>query len=349
MSFEHPILVLLHIAAFALFISLFVSGLMIYAGPLDRPNSRSSHANIIPTSAGLGLVAGLGAGFLALVFFYPNFYNTDLPLNLLAKILALTFAVAVLGLIDDVYNMSAKYKFVISVLFCIALVVIIGAPNYFPLLNDKLEIPFIIGLLGASLWVFVLTNGVNFMDGANGLMGVPMLIAFIALAIIAYNERAITTVILSIVMAAGLLGFLPYNFRKNAKVFSGDIGSLICGFVFASACLLLLREAPDSGLLYIGPLLILPFLTDILLTMLKRALKGENLLAPHRKHLYQKILVSGRSHVFVTMLYAGAFMIMAVFTIIAHNNNITGSVFVLAFWVFIFTLIYYLANRKFSN
>ena len=89
MSFEQPIFVLYHIAAFSFFASLAISGFMVHTGPLDKPVSRSSHKDIIPTSAGLGLIAGLGAGLLAWCLYYPNFGNMDLPKNLIGKMASL--------------------------------------------------------------------------------------------------------------------------------------------------------------------------------------------------------------------------------------------------------------------
>ena len=107
MSFTHPLFILLHLGAFAFTLSLALTGFMIFAGLLDVPVARSSHKKIIPTAGGAGLVAGLGAGLLALAMFYPQLGN----IRILGQLAALGFGVSFLGLLDDIYELSFKLKF----------------------------------------------------------------------------------------------------------------------------------------------------------------------------------------------------------------------------------------------
>ena len=94
-------------------------------------------------------------------------------------------------------------------------------------------------------------------------------------------------------------------------IFAGDIGALLAGFIFASAVVLLAYESWTPTSVYLGALIILPFLTDVLLTLLRRTLKQENLLQPHREHLYQRAITSGVSHVRISLIYYAAVILCA--------------------------------------
>ncbi len=342
MSFEHVIYGLLHLAAFAFFTSLALSGFMIKAGLLDTPVMRSNHKAPIPTAGGVGLVAGLGSGLLALSLYYPDTGGH----NILAQIGALALAVALLGLFDDVRSLRPKLKFFwLLVLSCLA-VYICGAPSTLPLAMIAVPIPIWLGICGAILWVFVVTNAVNFMDGINGLMGLVMTVAFAGLCAVSIQVGALTSAVLSILMVAGLLGFLPYNARPNARIFCGDIGALFTGFVFAVCTLLLIAEQPQSGLLYVGPLLILPFLTDVLLTMLLRAKRSEPLLAPHKTHIYQRLVQAGHSHISASLLYVLASMFMALIVWSSVYFGLILSIFFFMLWVCAMSMIYLVIHQN---
>lgn len=336
MNFNTPLFIVLHLSAFAFALSLAVCGFMLSARLLDAPVARSNHISPIPTGAGIGIVAGLGAGLFALAMFYPRIGDHIL----IGQIAALAFAVALLGLFDDVFVLGSKIKFMLMVILASASVYIVGVPTGLPLIIGEISIPTWGGYIGGVLWIFVVMNAVNFMDGANGIMGACMGIAFTTLAVVSLAVGQMTPAIISIVMAASLLGFLPYNARNTALIFSGDIGSLLCGFIFATLSLLLANRASEFGLLYVGPLLMLPFLADILLTMALRASRKENMLNAHNNHLYQRLIKSGRSHLSVTMLYLLAGVFMSIVTMAGVYFSIIRSTFFVMLWVCVMTMIY---------
>ena len=136
------------------------------------------------------------------------------------------------------------------------------------------------------------TNAVNFMDGANGIAGGALAVALGALGLgaLAQGEPAVAAA--AFAGAAANVGFLPWNL--GGRLFQGDAGALFSGFLFAGLCVV----AERGGLyIYFGPLVLLPFLTDVLLTLLWRARRGRSLLEAHRDHLYQLWLSrTGRPH-----------------------------------------------------
>lgn len=300
---------MLYVMGFAAALSLAFSGFMIHVGVGDIPDKRSSHSAVTPTSGGVGIIAAIGGFFLLLPQFVPpGWMSADWPF-----ILTILWAVALLGLWDDIYTISAPVKFAVLIILAGLAVWKIGPVVMLPYAANTVTLPYWAGFLGSVLWVFVVANAVNFMDGANGLMASVMIIALLALAAIGTGLGASQSSALPLAITAGLLGLWPYNFRGKAHIFSGDVGSLVTGFGFALAALWLCREMPQSRPVFIGPILILPFLTDVLLTMIWRAKHGENLLKPHKRHLYQRLIAHGHGHVAVAVYYALTGAVCAIF------------------------------------
>jgi len=292
-------MIFLQLAGLAFFTTLAVTGFMVAAGLGDVADHRSAHRDTVPTGGGIGFVAGLGAAVIA--FSLMGF--SDTLQKSFAPVLSLIFAVAMLGIIDDIVVLSARVKFGSLLILCAAAVYVIGPVTHFPLGLNMLAIPFLIGFLGSVLWVFVATNAVNFMDGANGFMGTVMAVANLGLFCLSIYSGAPETAILSLLCFAILLGFLPYNYRRKAVIFSGDVGALFIGFAFAVAVLMLVNQVGAMRMIYAGPLLILPFLTDVFLTLIRRVRRKENLLEAHNMHLYQRLIRAGWSQTKVTWLY----------------------------------------------
>ena len=312
---------MLHLGAMAFAAALAVSGFMIAAAVGDIPNNRSNHSAATPTSGGLGLVAALGIMCLGAGLFYPQLgLAPQMPF-----LLALAFAIAALGLFDDIFEGRTLIKFALIIGIGALAVRVMGPPAALPLGAYEIALPYWVGLAGAVLWIFVCVNGINFMDGANGFMGSFMLIASFTLTMLAMTLGAMTAAVLAGAATFGLLGFLPYNFKRKAQIFCGDVGSLLVGFIFAIASLMLVKEAPDYRLLYVGPILLLPFLADILTTMVSRLKRKENLLAAHSSHLYQKLIRSGWGHTKVTLTYTVAGVICANIAVFAVFSGMISS------------------------
>lgn len=287
--------------------SLAVSGFMVAAGLGDSSDERSSHSGVIPTSGGVSILAGLGIALCALSVLFPS---VNLPKGF-APVMSLVFAIGMLGLVDDALTLGAKTKFGIMILISGAAVWLIGAPTKLPLLNGVVTLLPVAGFVGAMLWIFVVMNAVNFMDGANGMMGLSLAIANIGLFGAGLIGGSATTLLLSGLSVMTILGFLPYNVRQKARIFSGDVGSLTLSFLFAVSVLYLVKETPDQTLILVGPILILPILTDVLLTLIRRTRNGDNLLQAHNTHLYQRMIQRGLNHLTVSWFYALATLLCA--------------------------------------
>ena len=153
------------------------------------------------------------------------------------------------------------------------------------------------------LWIVGVTNAFNFMDGIDGIAGITATTAAAAIAIAAalFGSQSITAVGVS--CAAGCLGFLAWNWPP-ARVFMGDVGSTFCGFIVAVFPLLASGDR-QAAMMSVVIMACWPFLFDSGYTLVRRLLRGENILEQHTSHLYQRLVTAGWSHRGVSSLYGG--------------------------------------------
>ena len=159
-------------------------------------------------------------------------------------------------------------------------------------------------MLGTLAWILFATNAMNFIDGLNGLASGVACLASIALAVIAATMSAWFVYFASLLLAAGLAGFLPFNFPR-ARIFMGDVGSQFCGFVLAVLGVVAARFEQVELSALLVPLLLFGVLYDVAFTLVRRAVAGDRLTQPHRSHLYQVAHRSGLDAVWVTLVQWG--------------------------------------------
>jgi UDP-N-acetylmuramyl pentapeptide phosphotransferase/UDP-N-acetylglucosamine-1-phosphate transferase len=160
-----------------------------------------------------------------------------------------------------------------------------------------------LGPAGAALglvWVVGLMNAFNFMDGIDGIAGTQALAAGLGWALLGAWGAGADLSTAGLLVAGASLGFLWHNWPP-ARIFMGDVGSVYVGFLLAVLAVVAARRGPAWGVA--GILLVWPFVFDASLTFLRRAARRENVLQPHRSHLYQRLVIAGWSHQRTTGLY----------------------------------------------
>ncbi len=241
------------------------------------------------TGGGLAIAAGVLAG-AALAAARAD----GAPIADVALVLAAALAMAGLGALDDRFALDARLKLLVGVALSAGVASALPHPRVLPL-APGLDLPLAewVSVGGAALWVLTVLNAINFMDGADGLVPGGLPIAFAALGVAAWAGGAGQVAVVCALACAAYLGFLPWNLA--GRLFQGDAGSLFGGFLFAG--LHLAAAGRGAVPLLFGPVLLLPWLTDVLLTLLRRARARRPLLSAHREHLYQRWLqVTGRPH-----------------------------------------------------
>jgi len=197
-------------------------------------------------------------------------------------------------LVDDLYDLSPKFKLVVQ----------IGAALIAFLLGVKIEVLFnpfgqqislgIFSLPVTLIWLVGISNAMNFIDGVDGLAGGVSTICAVTLSVIAiYTHQPISAVMASI-LAGSMMGFLVYNFHP-ARIFMGDSGALFAGFALAGLSVTGVLKSLTATMLL--PLLILAVpIIDISYSVLRRLLKGDNLMKADAEHIHHKLLKAGLSH-----------------------------------------------------
>lgn len=254
----------------------------------DHPTPRSSHGIPTPRIGGIGIAAPLLVFSLFSILYHKSetrSYNNDLMWSILIG----GGGCFIFGLVDDLRGMKPGKKFFFQVVFALYPVVL-GYRIYSLARFAGLVLPVFPGRLAALCWILLMINAFNFMDGMNG-----MAAGFAATAAL-FMSLLLKTGSLNLALLAGVcIGFLIYNLTP-AATFMGDCGSQFLGFILAVIPLSLHSRDPVKYPFGSFIILFLPFLYDVLYTLVRRIMRGENILQAHRTHLYQRLLVCGWSH-----------------------------------------------------
>ena len=287
------------------FLSILLCLLVIRLGVKDAPDGgRKTQKAPVPTAGGIAIFATLALG-LFLTGDLPN-----LPGNGLPALMLFVLSSVIIGFFDDTVGLNPKLKLVLLALVSLLAAIFGPRLGHFHLPfgpGEGYGLPVWFSVAGVALWLFVLANATNFMDGANGLaMGSAMLMlaAFaILLSWLAIQdpgtgvEMAMSHI--TAMAAAATLGFLVWNL--SGRLFAGDTGSLGVGALLGAAGLVVACRLT----VWEPVVLTLPFLVDVFMTLLWRARAGRNLFDAHRDHAYQLFLRAGWSHKRVAALWVG--------------------------------------------
>ncbi len=290
--------------AFALglaLISAIVVRIMISARVMDRPDARKVHDRPIPKGGGVGVVVAFLVGILVL-YQFATFARIDESYFL--GVIGAAFAIALIAFLDDIYDWPFAIKLGTQV---VAALVAVGSGLYVA----DVRLPYLgavpLGFWGMAVtvvWLLFTTNAVNFIDGLNGLASGVTLIASLFLAFIAAQHGGWFGYAASGLLAAGLAGFLPFNFPR-ARIFMGDVGSQFCGFMLAVLAVVASRFDGVELSFLLMPMLLSGVLFDVAFTLARRMAQGEQVTQAHRGHLYQVAQRSGMGAVSVTLAHWG--------------------------------------------
>jgi Fuc2NAc and GlcNAc transferase len=260
---------------------------------VQTPNERSSHVRPTPSGGGIGIaVAGSVAGIVVSLQTGSAGWS----------VLVATFCIAILGLLDDVHNLSSRLRFGLQMVFIGAILFYAGEMPAIELSTGRLpSIVLYPALLFLAVWW---VNLFNFMDGIDGLAGSEsiVLLAGAGALIFAVAPGAMTDAMWwwGLIVAGATLGFLVQNWPP-AKVFMGDAGSnYLALFILGFA----LHTISRGWLSYTSwAVLAALFVTDASVTLVRRIIGQERWLAAHRQHAYQILSRRWKSHKTVTLLY----------------------------------------------
>lgn len=260
-------------------------------GLMDKPNERKIHSHPIPRLGGVAIWICTILSFFALIIlsYYPH-------RSLLSGLLLGSSLMFLLGLTDDVYGLSAKFKFIIqisiaTIVFCLGVKI---ASVFIPFIG-LVKIPAILSYILTIGWIVGISNAVNFIDGVDGLAGSVITISSVTLGLMSVALVPSDTVssLIAFILAGSMLGFLTYNFHP-AKIFMGDSGALFAGFLLSTLSIMYSMKSGDCKM-YV-PLLILAVpIADITFSSMRRILKGTSPFTADAGHIHHKLLKLGLS------------------------------------------------------
>lgn len=239
---------------------------------MDHASTRSSHTGAVPRTGGIACAIGFTAS--ALVSPHPS-----------TTWLAQPLATASVGLLDDVTGgLPTPPRFLAQLA--------VGA-----LTSASVGAAVPAGLLNAAV-----VNAVNFMDGINGVTALSMVVWGSHVA--AMEDLSPHYRDLGLAVAGAALGFLPFN-APSGSIFLGDTGSYLFGSLAAMTLTRCVAEEPIRMLRAGAPLLV--YAADVSSTLFTRAMAGEDIFAPHRRHVYQRLVDdTGMTHAATAGIVAGS-------------------------------------------
>ncbi|MES2454318.1 MAG: glycosyltransferase family 4 protein [Bacteroidota bacterium] len=255
---------------------------------IDQPNHRSSHSATTIRGGGiLFAIAGL------LPFFVGDFRYFYFTGGL--------FLISLISFLDDISSLNNKIRITVHLLSSVLLLIewrMYDMPWYI--------LPVII------VMIIGVINAYNFMDGINGITGLYSLVGISTLLYINELSFKFAESDLMIFLCLALMVFNFFNFRKQAKCFAGDVGSVSVAFIMVFLIGLLIMQTGSYGYL----LFLLVYGLDAVTTIFFRVIRGENIAQPHRSHFYQYLANEKRiSHLLISCLYGGLQLLVNVLVI----------------------------------
>ncbi|HEY4118708.1 MAG TPA: hypothetical protein VGM56_12675 [Byssovorax sp.] len=272
--------------------------------PVDVPDARRLHTRPTPRAGGIALPFVVSLACAALLVTGNGGASAG---TLAIAVLAFALPNGVLGAIDDYRPLRSRVKFGLQIAFAAAFVVVgprvteLAVPPLLHVALGPLAAPF------TALFLVWSTNVFNFMDGMDALAAGSGVVFFAALAALAllFVPGGAPIAAVCAAAGAGLVGFLALN-RPPARIFMGDGGALFVGALLGVVSVLVASSpagaAPTVPFASVA-LAVGPFLWDATYTLFFRIARREDWLHPHRRHLFQRLALSGATHGRVRVIY----------------------------------------------
>ncbi|MFW9972597.1 MAG: hypothetical protein ACFFDF_20595 [Candidatus Odinarchaeota archaeon] len=339
--------------AIAFAITPFIRILAKKAKILDFPSERKIHDKPIPLLGGLPIFFSFNLTML-LGYVLNNSNVKNFLLKNWKPLLACQIIILILGVLDDLKKLQPRLKFLIQIFVgCLLLLFGFGIHTISNPFTDGVIQLGIFSIPITILWVVGITNALNLIDGLDGLAAGTSLIVCTTLFGISFFYQNLYIAFVSLILAGSILVFLRYNFYP-AKIFLGDSGSLLLGFLLA----ILSIEGSYMGatlVAVLAPVLALGFpIVETLLSMIRRLLrsvhivdypskngkfkalffKGFSMFEGDKDHVHHRLLKLGfsqRRAVLILYALCAALCVFAFITVAFKNLNITvflGAIFI---------------------
>lgn len=274
---------------------------------VDVPGHRKIHEEAIPNLGGIVIFFG----FLLSLLFVVQIEGQVKALLIGGVIILL------LGVVDDIVDLSPKHKFIIQMVPAL-LVVIYNSGLINSFIVNQLKSFDLLGYLLYPIlifWIVGVTNSINIIDGLDGLACGVSFVALITFVILGLRQNLEALSLISIALAGSLLAFLRFNFYP-AKIFLGDSGSTFAGFILASVGALWVLNSGNAFFIFI-PIIILALpIFDTLFAIWRRYRGHHPIFQADKGHLHHRLLARGMSHKNAVLILWGISLIFCIIALI---------------------------------
>ena len=258
-------------------------------GAVDVPDKeRKFHRTPTPRLGGIAIAFGFAVAAICAEIIFKGTVSKEMLITVIGGLVVCGF-----GIVDDIFNLPALLKFFVQICVAVATVLVGGAIEYTTLFGHTIvfgiwSIPVTI------LWIVLLINAMNLIDGLDGLACGVSFLSSVALLIIAILMGEPVCAVIAAALCGASIGFLPYNVNP-AAVFMGDSGSTMFGYVLA--CISIFGFFKGATLISsIAPALVFALpVVDVIVTFGDRITGGKNPFKPDRSHLHYKLVDIGFS------------------------------------------------------
>jgi len=267
----------------------------------DEPNARTVHSRLIPRLGGMAIFAG----FLSAFTVFTKINSQD---RLIQEIIAAIVILFFIGLKDDLIGTSVFKKFFVQV-FATGIVVFFGElriPSFYGIFGIY-ELAEGISYLFTCVVILGITNAMNLIDGLDGLAGSVTCMIVMSFGYYFYLCDGYEFFSMTVCLFGSVLGFLRYNFR-SARIFMGDTGSLLCGFLISVFAVEFIKSECITNAPNISLAIIFIPIFDTIRVVVIRIISGKSPFTPDKNHVHHVLLSLGLRHhytVFVLLFING--------------------------------------------
>ena len=300
-------------------------------GAMDTPGeARRIHNHPIPRMGGLAIFLG----FILCVILFADITRQVQGILLGAVVIVIT------GAIDDIVSLPAWVKFLFQ-LFAAGIAVYHGViievvMNPLPFAWSEGLVLGVLSLPITIIWIVGITNSVNLIDGLDGLAVGVSAISGITMLVVSLLVADPNVAVILAALTGACIGFMPYNLNP-AKIFMGDTGALLLGYVLSTASVLGMFKF-YALVTFAAPVLALAVpLSDTIFAFFRRLLRGQNPMAPDRGHFHHRLIDMGLSQKqAVAFLYAVSTILGLAAVVLAASGPVRVALLVVAFIIAVF-------------
>ena len=291
-----------------------VKGFAERVGAIDVPkDARRVHDHPIPRMGGLAIFLG----FVISVLLFVEM-STQVTGILLGAVI-----IAVMGAVDDIVTLNPWVKLagqVLAAAVAIRCGLVFQVITNFLSVEDAIEIGWL-SIPVTVLWIIACTNAVNLIDGLDGLaVGVSVISSLTMLVVSLFVAEPAVSVILAALTGA-CIGFMPYNLNP-AKIFMGDVGSQMLGFVLSTVSIMGLSKF-HAIITFLVPLLALAVpLADTVFAFFRRILHGQSPFHADRGHFHHRLLAMGMTQKQVVAVLYGVSAVLGLVAVLLAGNSV---------------------------